>query len=167
VFTLHVTIILNDERNGSDTRIMHYMQIASKSGRYNFPVSLICELLRLPTKIWQFSCQWNESLCKRAYPKVSGLSHNEINNNKHSLRSNTKGIQKVMAGKLIILTHKIAIQLHLVTESCTICSFRSRMPVRKLLDTPSYIPLLSGHNFHVKTLYEPMSSTLKFDSTLF
>jgi hypothetical protein len=24
------------------------------------------------------------------YPKVSGLSHNEINNNKHSLRSNTK-----------------------------------------------------------------------------
>jgi hypothetical protein len=27
----------------------------------------------------------------RAYPKVSGLIHNEINNNKHSLRSNTKG----------------------------------------------------------------------------
>jgi hypothetical protein len=27
----------------------------------------------------------------RVYPKVSGLSHNEINNNKHSLRSNTKG----------------------------------------------------------------------------
>jgi len=28
----------------------------------------------------------------RLYPKVSGLSHNEINNsdNKHSLRSNTK-----------------------------------------------------------------------------
>jgi hypothetical protein len=26
----------------------------------------------------------------RVYPKVSGLSHNEINNNKHSLRSNTK-----------------------------------------------------------------------------
>jgi len=28
----------------------------------------------------------------RVYPKVYGLSHNEINNNnKHSLRSNTKG----------------------------------------------------------------------------
>jgi hypothetical protein len=27
----------------------------------------------------------------RVYPKVSGLSHKEINNNKHSLRSNTKG----------------------------------------------------------------------------
>jgi hypothetical protein len=28
----------------------------------------------------------------RLYPKVSGLSHDEINNNnKHSLRSNTKG----------------------------------------------------------------------------
>jgi hypothetical protein len=36
--------------------------------------------------------------CTRVYPKVSGLSHNEVhynnnnkNNNKHSLRSNTKG----------------------------------------------------------------------------
>jgi hypothetical protein len=27
----------------------------------------------------------------KVYPKVSGLSHNEINNNKHSLRSNTNG----------------------------------------------------------------------------
>jgi hypothetical protein len=26
----------------------------------------------------------------KVYPKVSGLSHDEINNNKHSLRSNTK-----------------------------------------------------------------------------
>jgi hypothetical protein len=32
---------------------------------------------------------------------------------------------------------KIAIQLHPVTESCIICSSRSRRPVRKLLDTPS------------------------------
>jgi hypothetical protein len=34
-----------------------------------------------------------------------------------------------MAAKLTRLTHKIAIQLHLVAESCTICSFRSRQPV--------------------------------------
>jgi hypothetical protein len=40
--------------------------------------------------------------------------------------------------KLTRLTHKIAIQLHLVAESCTICGSRSRRPVRKLLDTPSY-----------------------------
>jgi hypothetical protein len=51
---------------------------------------------------------------------------NEINNNKHSLRSNTR------------LTHKIAIQLHLVAESCTICSSLSRRPVRKLMNTPVY-----------------------------
>jgi hypothetical protein len=44
----------------------------------------------------------------------------------------------VMAAKLTKLTHKIAIQLHLVAESCTICSSHSRRPVRKLLDTPSY-----------------------------
>jgi hypothetical protein len=44
----------------------------------------------------------------------------------------------VMAAKLTRLTHKIAIQLHPVAESCTICRSRSRRPVRKLLDTPSY-----------------------------
>jgi hypothetical protein len=42
-----------------------------------------------------------------------------------------------MAAKLIRLTHKIAIQLHLLAESCTICSSRSRQPVRNLLDKPS------------------------------
>jgi hypothetical protein len=46
--------------------------------------------------------------------------------------------QRFMAAKLTRLTHKIAIQLHLVAESCTICSSCSRRPVRKLLDTPSY-----------------------------
>jgi hypothetical protein len=51
--------------------------------------------------------------------------------------------QRVMAAKLTRLTHEIAIQLHLVAEGCTICSSRSRRPVRKLLDTPSYISLLS------------------------
>jgi hypothetical protein len=43
-----------------------------------------------------------------------------------------------MAANLTRLTHKITIQLHLVAESCTICSSRSKRPVRKLLDTPSY-----------------------------
>jgi hypothetical protein len=43
-----------------------------------------------------------------------------------------------MAANLTSMTHKIAIQLHLVAESCTICSSRSRRPVPKLLDTPSY-----------------------------
>jgi hypothetical protein len=46
--------------------------------------------------------------------------------------------QRVMAAKLTRMTYKIAIQLHLVAESCTICCSRSRRPVRKLLDTPSY-----------------------------
>jgi hypothetical protein len=45
-----------------------------------------------------------------------------------------------MAAKLTRLTHKIAIHLHLVAERCTICSSRSRRPVWKLLDTPSYSP---------------------------
>jgi hypothetical protein len=51
-----------------------------------------------------------------------------------------------MAIKLTRLTHKIAIQLHSVAESCTICSSRSRWPVRKLLDTPSYLYLFILEN---------------------
>jgi hypothetical protein len=43
--------------------------------------------------------------------------------------------KRVMAVKLTRLTHKIAIQLHLVAKSCTICISSSRRPVRKLLDT--------------------------------
>jgi hypothetical protein len=72
----------------------------------------------------------------RVYPNVSGLSHNKIYtyNNKHSLEAT----QIVMAAKLTGLAHKITIQLHLVTESCTICNSGSRWPVRKLLDTASY-----------------------------
>jgi hypothetical protein len=36
-------------------------------------------------------CWFTRCKTTRVYPKVSGLSHNEINNNKDSLRSNTKG----------------------------------------------------------------------------
>jgi hypothetical protein len=50
--------------------------------------------------------------------------------------------QSVMATKLTRLTHKIAIQLHLVAESCTICSSHFRRLVRKLLDKSSYAVLL-------------------------
>jgi len=44
-----------------------------------------------------------------------------------------------MATKLTRLTHRITIRLHLMAESCTICCSRSRRPVLKLLDTPSYL----------------------------
>jgi hypothetical protein len=44
-----------------------------------------------------------------------------------------------MVAKLTRLTHKIALQLHLVAESCTIRSSNSRRLVRNLLDIPSYI----------------------------
>jgi len=43
-----------------------------------------------------------------------------------------------MEANLTRLNHKISVQLHLVAESWTICSSRSRRPVRKVLDTPSY-----------------------------
>jgi hypothetical protein len=43
-----------------------------------------------------------------------------------------------MVAKLTRMTHKIAIQLHIVAESCIICSSRSRRTVRKNFDKPSY-----------------------------
>jgi len=46
-----------------------------------------------------------------------------------------------MVAKLARLTHKIAIQLHLLAESCIICSSCFRHPVQKLLGTPSYMYL--------------------------
>jgi hypothetical protein len=39
-----------------------------------------------------------------------------------TINTGWEATQRVMAAKLTRLTHKIAIQLHLVTESCTICS---------------------------------------------
>jgi hypothetical protein len=52
-----------------------------------------------------------------------------------------------MASKLTILTHTIAIQLHLVAECCTICSSRSTRPGQKLLDIPSYFKRREIRNF--------------------
>jgi len=45
-----------------------------------------------------------------------------------------------MAAKL---TYKIAIQLHPVAKDCTICSSRSRRPLRKLLNTLSYFVIFN------------------------
>jgi hypothetical protein len=58
-----------------------------------------------------------------------------------------------MAAKLTILTHKIAIQLHLVAESCTICNSRFRRPVQKLLDT-LYTKIISAEIRHMKSDYD-------------
>jgi hypothetical protein len=55
-----------------------------------------------------------------------------------TINTRWEATQSVMAAKLTRLTHKVAIQLQLVAESCTICNSRSRRPVRKLLDAPLY-----------------------------
>jgi hypothetical protein len=55
-----------------------------------------------------------------------------------TINASWEATQRVTAAKLTRLIHKISIKLHLVAESCTICSSGSRRPVRKLLDTPSY-----------------------------
>jgi hypothetical protein len=64
-----------------------------------------------------------------------------------------------MAANLTRLTHKIAIQLHLVAESCTICSSRSRRPVRKLLDTLSTHTHTHTHTQLSRSSFKSISST--------
>jgi hypothetical protein len=56
-----------------------------------------------------------------------------------TINTSWEATQKVMVAKLTRLTQKIAIQLHPMAESCTICSSRSKQPVRKLWNTPSYL----------------------------
>jgi hypothetical protein len=102
------------------------------------PVS-VCRLFH-PTLISRtpgiaFCCPHLRGCIQRFPDWVDNEINNNNSNNKHSLRSSTK----VVGEKLTRLTHKIATQLHLVAESCTIYSSRSRRPARKLLDTLSYL----------------------------
>jgi hypothetical protein len=73
-------------------------------------------------------------LIRECIQKFPDWADNEI----RTIYTRWEATQMVMPAKLTRLTHKIAIHLHLVAESYTICSFRSRRSVRKLLDIPSY-----------------------------
>jgi hypothetical protein len=79
----------------------------------------------------QMRCSFKSAISFITENRRSHLTHATIN-------TRWKATQRVMAVKLTRLTHKIAIQLQVVAESCTICSSRSKRSVRKLLDTPSY-----------------------------
>jgi hypothetical protein len=77
---------------------------------------------------------------KQTLVQYEGISKSTT---KQTITMNTRweATQRVMVAKLTRLTHKIAaIQLQLVAESCAICSSRTKRPIRKLLDTPSYVP---------------------------
>jgi hypothetical protein len=69
--------------------------------------------------------------------------------------------QRVMAAKLTRLTHKIAIQVLLMAESFTVSSSRSRRPVRKLLDTPSYIYVVKPVNCGLDDLHSILVRTVQ------
>jgi hypothetical protein len=84
--------------------------------------------IRIPLKTWTY-----EGISKRF--RTESIT-------KYTLTfgiTSWEATQRVMAAKLTRLTHIIAIQLNLVAERCTICISLSRWPVRKLLDTPSYV----------------------------
>jgi len=64
-----------------------------------------------------------------------------------------------MAAKRTRLNHKVVIQLHLMAQSSTIFSSRSRLPVRKLLDTT--LILVQG-GFTVRRLLRIVCSACYF-----
>jgi len=70
-----------------------------------------------------------------------------------TINTRWEATQRVMTAKLTRLTHKIAIEVHLVAESCIVRSFRSRWPVRKLLVTPSYTAIRQSWRHLVLTLF--------------
>jgi hypothetical protein len=84
-----------------------------------------------------FKCTATKRICRRVYPNVSGLSQQRnIRLQLYTLVE--KQHRGFIAVKITRLSHKIAIQLHLVLKTRTICRSRAMRPVRKLLDTPSY-----------------------------
>jgi hypothetical protein len=88
--------------------------------------------VRIPREIWMYVRVFLR--CVGYIQKFPDWVDNET---KTTINTRWEATQRVAAVKLTRLTNEIAIQLHLVAESCTICSSRSRRPVRKLLDTPS------------------------------
>jgi hypothetical protein len=130
----------------SDIFRMAYSEVNIKLCCFLVYLNDICKL-RLQSSIYvsvsiasMFYQQQMLHSAKREYEGVS-KSFRTQSVNKYTLTfgiTRWEATQKVMAAKLTILTHKIAIQLHLVAESCTICRSRPRRPDRKLLETRSY-----------------------------
>jgi hypothetical protein len=91
------------------------------------------------------------TVCTRVFPD---WVDNEIN-------TRWEATWRVMAAKLTRLAHKMAIQLHLVTETCTIYSSCARRTVRKLLNTPSYTILAPSSRISISVpfLTEKKAST--------
>jgi hypothetical protein len=81
--------------------------------------------------------------------------------------------QRVIAAKLTRLTHKILIQLHLAAQSYTICSSRSRRPVRKLRIHPRMTLLImqsslsSRHFLPLESKYSPEHPVLRHPPSVF
>jgi hypothetical protein len=121
----------NELRYPLDRRVGEPQNQSGRGGEERKPLSLPSTAPRSP------SAQSNHYSWE--YEDVSKSFRTEPITKPTTINNRWEATQRVMVAKLTRLTHKIAIQLHLVAESWTICSSRSRQPVRRLLDTPSYM----------------------------
>jgi len=78
--------------------------------------------------------------------------------------TSSEATQRVIAVKHTRLTHKIVIQLHLVAESCTICSCRSMWPVQKLLVKPSYFLRVDHAVYHSGNMFDLYFGSVLIDT---
>jgi hypothetical protein len=76
-----------------------------------------------------------------------------------TINTRSEATRRVMAATLTRMTHKIAIQLHLVAESCTISSSRSKRPVRKFLDTPSFSKQFTVQIFSSQLCFQSITTS--------
>jgi hypothetical protein len=91
-------------------------------------------------RVWYLRSDQRISFFQREYKGVSKSFRTELIK-KYMLRKLStcfEAKQRVMAANLTWLNTEIYTQMHVVAESCTVCSSSSRRPVRKLLDTPTY-----------------------------
>jgi hypothetical protein len=96
--------------------------------------------------------------------QIGHLTYNQKSRtalNAHNSRRWLRSNQRVMVAKLTRLTHRIAIQLHQVAESCTICTFHSRWLVWKLWIHP-HMCLFPTDNFWVNWPFLSSSLSLLF-----
>jgi hypothetical protein len=114
----------------------HFLSLSSAKTLPPSIMNIYISSIRIKKKKFQH-CSTNQPSDLREYiEKFPDWVVNEIHTETNTCWEATP---RVMAARLTRLTHKIAIQLHLVAESCIFCSSRSRRPVRKLLDTPLYV----------------------------
>jgi hypothetical protein len=146
-----------DSPTPGELSVAQYSWNAREAGQYasKRPLELYekCHETRSVSETWTNACVHTRNSPRKSLRRLSQETYEDVFKSFRTesiteytlttINTRWEATQRVMAPKLTRLTHKIAIQLHLVAESYTIFNSRSRWPLRKLLDTPSCVSTAS------------------------